>query len=473
MSTPNTLLRIDRLEVRNFRCFAYCPLDLHPELTILVAENGGGKTALLDALRLALSVFVTTVARSKLARGFEPGDIRRAWDPNSLESRVQSPTSFRVAATVDTESISWSRDTWSATRRTRSSTRELGQVIDAGELISSRLEPKVADEKRPATLPVVAYYGTGRLWDQHRLTRTRKWIAAETPARFSAYLDCLSPSASYKAFTAWYEEMMRQITDSAHRALGFQARPENAVVAVREAVKTVLQPTKWTTIDWKFPDEDDEGRTYGVGQMIVHHENQLTLPLDQLSDGIRNMIALVADVAHRCVRLNPHLGEAAASRTPGVLLIDEVDMHLHPSWQQRVIGLLRASFPKVQIVASTHSPHVLSTVDKQCIRIVRLDEEGNGSTSEPFEQTSGDESGNVLARAMDTDPVPDVGPARQLSEYRGLVQNGMDESEVAQDLWEKLLSHFGEHHHLLQEAAVLRRLQVFKREHNRDEGGER
>jgi predicted ATP-binding protein involved in virulence len=464
MTAPNTLLRIDRMEVQNFRCFAYCPLDLHPELTILVAENGGGKTALLDALRLALSVFVTSVARSRLARGFEPGDIRRIWDPNSSESRVQSPTSFKVSAIVDTEPISWSRDTWSATRRTKSSTRDLGEVIHAGELISARLEPRVADEKRPAMLPVVAYYGTGRLWDQHRLTRTRKWIAAETPARFSAYLDCLSPSASYKAFTAWYEEMMRQVSDSAHRTLGFQARPENAVVAVRQAVKTVLQPTGWTTLDWQFPDEDDEGRTYGTGFLVVEHESKLRLPLDRLSDGIRNMVALVADIAHRCVRLNPHLGEAAASETPGVLLIDEIDMHLHPSWQQLVIGLLQKAFPTVQIIATTHSPHVLSTVDAKCIRVVHLDE-GQGKTPKPSMQTEGDASAAVLASVMNVDPVPEVESSRWASDYRAMVQGGDYESGDARVLWHSLVTHFGEDHHIVRDLEVLRRLQEFKAEH--------
>ena len=74
-----------------------------------------------------------------------------------------------------------------------------------------------------------------------------------------------------------------------------------------------------------------------------------------LSDGVRNMIALVADIARRCASLNPHLNEAAARLTPGVLLIDEVDMHLHPRWQQLVVGLLQNAFPAMQMILSTHS----------------------------------------------------------------------------------------------------------------------
>ena len=96
---------------------------------------------------------------------------------------------------------------------------------------------------------------------------------------------------------------------------------------------------------------------------MVEHPEYGRLPLSSLSDGVRNMIALIADIAHRCARLNPHLSEEAARQTPGVLLIDEVDMHLHPRWQQLVVDLLRKAFPSLQIILSTHSPHVLSTVE--------------------------------------------------------------------------------------------------------------
>jgi predicted ATP-binding protein involved in virulence len=86
------------------------------------------------------------------------------------------------------------------------------------------------------------------------------------------------------------------------------------------------------------------------------------LPFRLLSDGVRNMLALVADVARRAATLNPHLGADAARKTPGVVLIDEVDLHLHPRWQRRVLDDLRRTFPLVQFVATTHSPFIVQSL---------------------------------------------------------------------------------------------------------------
>jgi predicted ATP-binding protein involved in virulence len=123
------------------------------------------------------------------------------------------------------------------------------------------------------------------------------------------------------------------------------------------------------------------------------------------------MIALIADIARRCASLNPHLGEEAATRTPGVLLIDEVDMHLHPRWQQLVIDLLRQTFPCLQMILSTHSPHVLSTVDKESIRVIRL-RDSRGLVETPKFQTRGVQSADVLASIMEVDPTPQLREAQ-------------------------------------------------------------
>lgn len=95
------------------------------------------------------------------------------------------------------------------------------------------------------------------------------------------------------------------------------------------------------------------------------------LPIEALSDGARSVISMVADLSYRMVRLNPDLGINAVLKTPGIVLIDEVDMHLHPSWQQTVLYDLRKAFPLVQFIVTTHSPQVLTTVPPQSIRALR------------------------------------------------------------------------------------------------------
>ncbi len=90
-----------------------------------------------------------------------------------------------------------------------------------------------------------------------------------------------------------------------------------------------------------------------------------------LSDGQRIMLTLVGDLARRAATLNPHLGIAAARETPGVVLIDELDLHLHPKWQRRIVKDLKLTFPSLQFIATTHSPQLIGEVLPEEIR--RLD----------------------------------------------------------------------------------------------------
>jgi predicted ATP-binding protein involved in virulence len=181
------------------------------------------------------------------------------------------------------------------------------------------------------------------------------------------------------------------------------------------------------------------------------------------------MLALVADVARRCANLNPQLSDRAAIETPGVLIVDEVDMHLHPRWQQQVLGLLQSAFPALQIIVSTHSPHVLSTVDKSSIRVFHID--GDDTRIEtPLIQTRGVESADVLASVMGVDPVPQTEESSDLNAYRALIEDGKADTPEATSLRERLVAHFGATHPLILESDRLLRFQRFRLAKNRTDG---
>ena len=221
--------------------------------------------------------------------------------------------------------------------------------------------------------------------------------------------------------------------------------------SVIEATKIVLEPTGWNQLDWD----------YDGNYLVVEHCTQGRLPLSALSDGVRNTVALVADIARRCACLNPHLGEDAARKTPGVLLIDEVDMHLHPGWQQQVIELLCRAFQSMQIVLSTHSPHVLSTVERKSIRRIHL-HDGDGILETPQFQTRGVESADVLAAIMGVDPIPHIEEAQWLSNYRALIQQHLLQTPEADALRPRLEAHFGIHHPVILECDRIIRLERFR-----------
>jgi len=113
-----------------------------------------------------------------------------------------------------------------------------------------------------------------------------------------------------------------------------------------------------------------------------------------LSDGQRIMLTLIGDLVRRIVMLNPHLGEQALLETPGVVLIDELDLHLHPKWQRRVIHDLKKTFPRVQFVATTHSPQLIGEAGPEEIRILE-----NGGVFRP-ERSFGVDSSEILEEVM-------------------------------------------------------------------------
>jgi AAA domain len=129
MNTAGTL-RLDRLKLTNFRCFTECEIDLHPKLTVLVAENGRGKTALLDAIGIALALFVDTLAGLGQSHGFERSDVHRARGADG-KTAPKLPVKLAARGTFEGETLRWSRErssTEKGKRTTTGSARELRKV---------------------------------------------------------------------------------------------------------------------------------------------------------------------------------------------------------------------------------------------------------------------------------------------------------------------------------------------------------
>jgi predicted ATP-binding protein involved in virulence len=131
-------------------------------------------------------------------------------------------------------------------------------------------------------------------------------------------------------------------------------------------------------------------------------DEAIVLPVSLTSDGIKAAFSLVADIAYRCVRLNPLYGADACKLTQGVVMIDEVDLFLHPAWQQRILPDLQRIFPKIQFIVTTHSPQVISSVPPKCIRIIMDD----GQVEGVLTWTEGVESSRILDDVFGTKPYP-------------------------------------------------------------------
>ena len=217
-------------------------------------------------------------------------------------------------------------------------------------------------------------------------------------------------------------------------------------------MNSLLAPSGWRNLSWDFAED----------QIVANHPEHGTLPVDRLSDGIRNMIGMVGDIAHRCTRLNPHLGSQAARQTHGIVMIDEVDMHLHPEWQQVVIQSLQDAFPLLQFIVTTHSPQVLTTVKSENIRVLGRDAAGAWEALPPPQEIKGVESAVALNTVMRVNPIPPVDEAKWLTDYVAHVENSSHTSAEAVALREKLHQLYGPTHPVILDVDRLIRFQAFK-----------
>ena len=308
---------------------------------------------------------------------------------------------------------------------------------------ATAIQGQIRDPMQPdLDLNVFGYYGTGRLWAQKRMMESPKGKDDSKDADFYirtfAYMNCLDPASSYKHFKEWFiwafqslrEQQIRQL-EGRSPSPDLQAAKER-VLAVQQAIDTFLQPTTgWHRLEYSITREKS---------LVLTHDDYGTLDVDQLSDGIRSVLAMIGDIAYRCIKLNPHLGADAARKTRGVVMIDEVDMHLHPRWQQVILSQLQEAFPMIQFIVTTHSPQVLTTVNRENIRILQPTATGFEAIKPDFSPLA-HESGDALTKIMGTHREPELPLRNDIRRYEQLVRCGQEHSLDAQDLRRTLEEH--------------------------------
>ncbi|MGE0761596.1 MAG: AAA family ATPase [Pirellulaceae bacterium] len=398
-------MRIDLLEVENFKKFDRQKISLHPHFTLFVGENGSGKTTVLDALAVAAAVWLVEPPDSILInsrRNIAATEIRI--EPETKGDRVQfrerKPVVVRATGRIgDHENVLWSRQIRPAGRRTTN--------VDAKEALKLIREVYERDEAGESVLcPVLGYYGAGRAWlpSNERVPQPK----GNGPARrWAAFYDCFNERIRFGELQRWFS---RETTERGNR--GGRWRP--GFECVRHAI---LRCVPGADAVWFDTDLD---------QIVLSIDGQAQ-PFGNLSAGQRMMLALVADIAIKAVTQNAFLLPAddfgqednndlpeVLRQSPGLVLIDELDVHLHPKWQRRVAADLKATFPAIQFVCTSHSPQVIGELSPAEIR--SLDE---GEVTEP-KRSFGMDSSRVLEELMDA-PSRNDSFSRLLSKLSDLI----------------------------------------------------
>lgn len=322
-------MRISKLELHNFRKYKEAALHFNARFNVLIGNNGKGKTTVLDALAILLNTYFQG---SKLTTGggtIRGADARAVFvDVNGEVFREVLPDVWiEAVAEMEDTPITWRRDIGDRGGKAK-------EFVKKGQEKRSELSN---DSSSDVDLPLLLYYGAGRLWDKH------DDVVSDSPSsRLSAYRYCLDPKSDHKAFEKWFKRMtlakLQKGTDS-------------------DALKVVA-----TAVTSCIPGAQDFYYDAAYDQLMIKLEHEGLMQFDDLSDGYRNMVGIVADIAHRASRLNPHLKDEAATKTKGIVLIDEIDLHLHPKWQRRVVSDLKSAFKELQFIVSSHSPFILQSL---------------------------------------------------------------------------------------------------------------
>jgi predicted ATP-binding protein involved in virulence len=388
--------RVETLRVQSFRHLPDLEITFGPEVTLLVGTNGSGKSTILDALAIMLSTIVAEFGGE--GRAFTQSDARQiVSDLPSIRRLATAEAQYPVVGTLEAVVAGvpsrWERRLGSAKGRTTRG--DLG-VINHVRKIRTRATGQRDIGTVESILPVLAHYGV------ERLTGTRRGHGEIPSSRTGAYLSALDPRSDLTRLASFLESLDGQIL--AAQAYGDET-PNAAIQqfrAIDSACSSILEPVKWRNLRWNR----------GINALTLSHPDQGTLPLTSLASGAKIAAGLAIDLASRMARANPHLGAGELLRaTPGIVLVDEVDLHLHPTWQQEIVPALRQTFPRVQFVLSTHSPQVIATVESKNIRILR-----ENSVDVP-RYANGLRPEAVLAEVQDTDPTPQVPARKKLKQY--------------------------------------------------------
>jgi predicted ATP-binding protein involved in virulence len=396
------MFRFQSLHVANFRCFEQVDVPLESDLTVLFAENGGGKTALLTGLAMGIAVFQPRSPRELKLDALR--DTRKTVIGNGRQREPVGSCTVSWRATVGPErTVDWGVTVNPASGRRTNRTHDILSAIEAIRVPGARW-------------PLFAWYGTERMRNGHR----RGKLAGETPDRWDGYAASLDPSITDTPLLDWLEreilgDVIRQRQNEPERRFD-----EGVMAALVRAAPNVAEA-------WYDPVERGP---------VARLEDGHVAPWSELSDGFHVFLGLVGDIARRAFLLNESDGRKAAELIEGVVLIDEIDLHLHPRLQRVVLHGLRRAFPKLQLVVTTHSPQVLSSVENRQVRHLV-----NGRLDEHAAFVEGRDSNAILRELMHTDDRDDEG-VQSLRKLHDAIDHGR--KDEAERLYQELFARWGD-----------------------------
>jgi predicted ATP-binding protein involved in virulence len=372
-------MKIHKLRIQNFKGFEDKEFIFDPQFNVLIGDNGTGKTSILKAIAFILEPYLYPFKDLKDKKaGFD-----RIYDVRTIENFSYYPVQLSAELVIADNEYSCNRKWEDATVYKFEKTVEAAKLIKNSEKLYKDIE-----HKKKVDLPVIALYSIGRIFGK----KTTTALAPNDTTKsifFRGYSKCLDSTRkvteTYIEWFAGYQAMLNPPIENPEFKESETLNPD-LYYAVKEAIADCIE--NWEDVVYQFIGYKDL-----VG-WVNENGKKYRKPFKHLSDGQKNMVGLVAELAYRCVTLNPHLGRDAVKKSQGIVLIDEIDLHLHPKWQRHIVADLKKIFPCMQFIVTTHSPFIVQSLKAE--ELIVLDENveiGNDPIKRSVEEITAMEMG--------------------------------------------------------------------------------
>lgn len=359
---------IKKLRLQNFRGFRETQFKFSPQMNVFIGKNASGKTSVLEAMTIIAGAYLSSFKQyvpSRFVQNISDQDVflkgkKEKIILNSkdiLNSIGSAETVKQFPCQVEAE-ILWNHELRICKRALEKAggrTKFVGEnpfrtVVQDWEQVVAVNDG--SDEE--CIFPLVLYLSSARLWNENK----GKEMTA-LPQRFDAYQRCLDGKrSSQMAFE--YLRLLQMIAVEDNKGQSYDEYNE-IMGALQKAIDDELKPGQKLKFSSRY------------GEIVLENPDGAMLYFNNLSDGYRNVIKIVADIAARMCILNPYLGKETLQKTPGIVMIDELDLSLHPTWQKRIVRILKELFPKVQFFCATHSPFIVQSLENG--ELIALDQE--------------------------------------------------------------------------------------------------
>lgn len=411
---------LQKIELKNFRCFKEISLDLHPNLNVVVGVNGTGKTSILEAIRILIgSIFsdFEKIENKIVTPSILNDDIRLSHYERQYPVEIRGIAKEHLFLNV---TLSWSR----LLEKYKGKTKTNGKDI---KKLSHLIQDAIRNGNNATTIPLIAYYSTNRYKKEKKDTGLEA-----NGSRLRGYYNALDTTTNIwfflniiKTETLWE----------------LQENKKSVILNMVRSIATICVP-------------DCKNIKYEIksNSVIITQTNNEDVPFSSLSDGVRSVLALVMEIALRCFLLNPFLGEDAPKKTSGIVLIDEIDLHLHPEWQLHILNDLTTAFPQIQFIATTHAPLILSSIKNGEIFSI------SDNVVYTFPNQYKQDTSHILENMSEKIAADAEKDKKKLEQYRLLIEEGNGYSDEACALRKELVDIYGAGHDELRRADIMLKL---------------